>query len=57
MEELANVEVRFKLRHFHPFGCPAYVLMTHKRTPSKWDKRAKVGIYIGTLKNTLGQYT
>jgi hypothetical protein len=48
IEDFANVEVRPKLKHFHQFRCPAYVLTTHKKMKSKWDTRAKVGIYIGT---------
>jgi hypothetical protein len=49
IEEFANVAVRAKLRHFHPFRCPAYVLIRHDRTKiSKWDPKSKIGVYIGS---------
>ena len=37
-------------KHFHPFGCPVYVLnealQDGKKQP-KWDPRSRVGIYLG----------
>jgi Reverse transcriptase (RNA-dependent DNA polymerase) len=36
--------------HWHPFGCPVYVLSGAKQTTGiqhKWSERAKVGIYLG----------
>jgi hypothetical protein len=48
IEEFANVAVRPKLIHFRPFGFPAYVLTNHDGLHnSKWDPRARIGIYIG----------
>jgi hypothetical protein len=37
-------------KHFHSFGCPVYVLsntMQGGGKGSKWDERARVGIYLG----------
>jgi hypothetical protein len=48
IEDFANVDLRPKLKHFHPFGCPGYALTVHDKRLSKWDTRVKVGIYIGT---------
>jgi hypothetical protein len=42
------------LRHFHPFGCPTYVLndsiAAGKSTP-KWHKRTRLGVYLGRSPN------
>jgi len=49
-EKFAKISVRPKLRHFHPFGCPAYVLKDkyHQGGPvPKWESRARVGLYLG----------
>ena len=39
-----------QFKHFHPFGCPVYVLkealQDGKKQP-KWDPRSRVGIYLG----------
>ena len=46
-----------QFKHFHPFGCPVYVLdkslQDGKKQP-KWDRRSRVGIYLGNL-NTMHQ--
>ena len=46
--ELTSVKTKFK--HFHPFGCPAYVLhkdiIEGKKRP-KWKPKTKVGVYLG----------
>jgi len=38
------------LKHFHPFGCPVYVLDQALQSPGakfpKWQERARVGIYL-----------
>ena len=37
-------------KHFHPFGCPVYVLsepMQANAKGPKWEERARVGIYLG----------
>ena len=41
-----------KLKHFHTFGCPVYVLDARLQDsggggPPKWDPRARLGIYLG----------
>jgi hypothetical protein len=49
IEEIANVAVRPKLRHFYPFGCPSFIITNHNGLHySKWDPRARIGIYIGS---------
>jgi Reverse transcriptase (RNA-dependent DNA polymerase) len=40
-----------KTKHFHHFGCPVYVTdagMQQGRKGSKWLKRARLGLYLGT---------
>ena len=40
-----------RLRDFHKFGCPCYVLdsclQTNLKGVPKWDPRARLGIYLG----------
>jgi hypothetical protein len=41
-----------RMKHFHTFGCPAYVLDARLQDaggagPPKWDPRARLGIYLG----------
>ena len=41
-----------KLKHFHTFGCPVYILDARLQYsggggPLKWDSRARLGIYLG----------
>ena len=40
-----------RLRDFHTFGCPCYVLdsrlQTNPKGVPKWDPRARLGIYLG----------
>ena len=49
-ERFACVKVKPKLKHFHPFGCPAYVvadkIQASKALP-RWSTRARVGVYLG----------
>jgi hypothetical protein len=33
-------------KHFHPFGCPVYVLLNVDGKGSKWGERARVGINL-----------
>jgi hypothetical protein len=47
IKDFANVKERPKLKHFHPFGCPAYVLTEHNKMTSKWETQDEVRIYIG----------
>jgi hypothetical protein len=42
------------LRHFHPFGCPTYVLndnLASGKSIPKWHKRARLGVYLGRSPN------
>ena len=42
------------LRHFHPFGCPVYVLndkLAAGKSIPKWHKRARMGVYLGRSPN------
>lgn len=50
IELFTSVPVRPKLRHYHPFGCPVYVLRNELqggKTLPKWDRRSRVGLYLG----------
>jgi hypothetical protein len=48
VEAFMGVAVRPNLRHFHTFGCPAYVLTNSQlKGVGKWEPRAHVGIYLG----------
>ena len=44
------VNVRSHFKHFHPFGCPVYILdnnLQSGKSLPKWKPRARVGIYLG----------
>lgn len=47
----SSVEEPIRLKHFHPFGCPVYVLSDHLQSAGgqqpKWDERSRIGIYLG----------
>jgi hypothetical protein len=50
LEKFSGTKVKPKFRHFHTFGCPAYVLDNNLQGGAslpKWDERARVGIYLG----------
>jgi hypothetical protein len=41
LEGFSNVQVHPKIRNYHPFGCPAYVLTNHTGiNTGKWNARA-----------------
>jgi hypothetical protein len=43
-----GIEVRPNLRHFHTFGCPAYILTNSQpKSVGKWEPQEHVGIYLG----------
>ena len=49
-EKFSGVSVRPKLRHFHAFGCPTYVLdnaLQSGQGVPKWKQRARLGVYLG----------
>ena len=47
-----STEVDDNPKHWHPFGCPAYVLTPQLRSGAfihhKWKQRSEIGIYLGT---------
>jgi hypothetical protein len=50
LELFSRVNVRPKIRHFHQFGCPTYVLtapLQAGHSQPRWDERARVGVYLG----------
>ena len=50
VERFSGVSVRPKLRHFHAFGCPTYVLdnaLQSGQGVPKWKQRARLGVYLG----------
>ena len=50
LEKFTGVPVRPKLRHFHGFGCPSYVLdnaLQSGQGVPKWKQRARLGVYLG----------
>ena len=50
VQVFSGADVKSHLRHFHPMGCPVYVLHNSLQAGqqiSKWHKRARVGLYLG----------
>jgi hypothetical protein len=50
MQLLTGSEAPTVMRHFHPFGCPTYVLNSQLQAGQsipKWHKRARLGVYLG----------
>jgi len=53
VEKFSGVFARPKLKHFQPWGCPAYVLTNSLQTNSKqpkWEERSRIGVYLGQSK-------
>ena len=49
-ELFTGVKVKPKLKHYHPFGCPVYVLndrMASGKSIPRWESRARIGLYLG----------
>ena len=45
----SGTEIESNLDHFHPFGCPVYVLqdaLQAQRSHNKWSDRSRVGIFL-----------
>ena len=43
-----------QFQHFHPFGCPVYILheaIQDNKKPPRWNPRSRVGIYLGKSKH------
>ena len=58
IKPLCNTETIYKsgarFKHFHLFGCPAYVLEDDLQDgikQPKWKPRTKVGVYLGRSKH------
>ncbi|KAL7575399.1 hypothetical protein ACA910_007307 [Epithemia clementina (nom. ined.)] len=50
IERFSGVQILPKLRNFHTFGCPTYVLqdkLQSNQSLPKWHSRARIGIYLG----------
>ena len=54
MELFTQVPIAPKLKHFHTFGCPTYILdnkLQANQVIQKWQARACLGIYLGPSPN------
>ena len=50
LERFSGVNITPKLRHFHSFGCPTYVLdnaIQSGQGAPKWKQRSRMGVYLG----------
>lgn len=49
LSRFSGTEVEPNLDHFHPFGCPVYVLedsLQAQQSHNKWQDRSRVGIFL-----------
>lgn len=49
LSKFSGTEVEPNINHFHPFGCPVYVLeskLQAQQSHNKWTDRSKVGIFL-----------
>ena len=54
LEKCSGVQVMPKLRHFHAFGCPTYVVDSASQSGQsapKWRQRSRLGVYLGLSPN------
>ena len=54
LEKFSGVKVAPKLRFFHAFGCPTYVLdnaIQSGQGAPKWKQRLRLGVYLGPSPN------
>ena len=54
LELFSGVQIAPKLRHFHAFGCPTYVLdnaLQSGQGAPKWKERARLGVHLGPSPN------
>ena len=54
LEHFSGVQIAPKLRHFHAFGCPTYVLddaLQSGQGAPKWKERARLGVHLGPSPN------
>ena len=51
IEKFSSTKRELRLRDYHPWGCPVYVLEGNLQTVGskvpKWDPRARLGVYLG----------
>ena len=54
LEKFSRVKVAPKLRHFHAFRCPTYILdntLQSGQSATKWRQRSSLGVYLGPSPN------
>ena len=54
LELFSGVQIAPKLRHFHAFGCPTYVLdnaLQSGQGAPKWKEHSRLGLYLGPSPN------
>ena len=54
LELFSGVQIAPKLRHFHAFECPTYVLdnaLQSGQGAPKWKERSRLGVYLGPSPN------
>ena len=54
IESFSGVAVCPKLKHYHAFGCPTYILnkdLQAQKSLPKWQSRARLGMYLGPSPN------
>ena len=54
LEKFSGVKVAPKLRHFHAFSCPTYVLdnaLQSGQGGPKWRQRSRLGVYLAPSPN------
>ena len=54
LELFSGIQIAPKLRHFHAFGCPTYVLdnaLQSGQGAPKWKERARLGVHLGPSPN------
>ena len=54
LELFSGVQIAPKLKHFHAFGCPMYVLdnaLQSGQGVPKWKEQARLGVYLGPSPN------
>ena len=54
LEKFSGVKVVPKLRHFHAFGCPTYILdnaLQSGQSAPKWRQHSRLGVYLGPSPN------
>ena len=54
IELISGVTICPKLKHYHSFGCPTYVLdkeLQGQKSLPKWCSRARLGVYLGPSPN------